>query len=65
MALYGRHMTHLSFNAGYTDCRCYMSTTRFCGVGEGGDLPAQLPLPTLIKTSDKYVTPVTDLKSFV
>jgi len=35
-----------------------MSTTRLCGVREGGDLPAQYPT-LLVKTSGIYVTYVT------
>ena len=57
-------MTHLNIDHGYTGYRCYMSTTRLCGVREGGDVPVQYP-SILVKTSDKYVTyvtPVTNLK---
>jgi len=62
---YGCQMTNLNFDQDYTGSRCYMSITHLCGVREGDDLADKCSMPTLAKTSEIYVTPVTDQKLFV
>ena len=58
-------MTCLNSSAGYTGYRGYTYAGHLYGVREGGSPPSQYPIPTLVKTSDiyvTYVTPVTCLK---